>query len=977
MSETRTLRIKVVGDGKSGESVLERTAHGLEDVAKSANKSGKEVDGLGGKLKGLTDKFRRVGENAAKSMNGFKGRRVDAEIAIVTRSLKQLGAEYERTGNKDLFKKIRADRSVLSNLKMVQRELDKVGEAGTKSGEDFSKLFGGAMSDLPPQVQAAIVAGGAGAVALLAPLIGASITGAIVGGVGLGGVVGGIAIAASNPEVQKAAAATGQLFKGTLQNAAADFVPAVEDSLDIIDQEIRDLSPSFKRVFSKAAEYVRPLTLGVTGFAEKLMPGVEAAVQRAQPIINEVASWGPRLGSLISDVLTVFSEHAYEGAQALEALWEICKLTIEAFAGLVLVLTETYKWMQLTSWAITGQLGKLIAYASGQKSAEISAAATAIAQSNLNSAVDAGTAMATAAAEAVKAYRDSLYELANVNLTAREATRQMEAAIDAARDAVKENGKILDINTAKGRANAEALDAIAAQANRASDAVFKQTGSADQAAAVQARARQKFLETAASMGLAASKANALADQLFAIPNVERDVKVDPSNAVAGAKKANDAIDSIHGKTVSIQVKAQISKVQNTLDRLGGGYASGGLVEGPGTGTSDDVPADLSDGEYVLRAAAVKRLGVKFLDGLNRGKVQRFANGGRVRAHRSRYIKDGAVSTSFQRYVDSAHTRKTLAYGSVSAVNAQSSKILDQVTGSLDKSVRSQLAKLKGYASQREAIAKKLDDAKKKLADAIATRDDYKAQVRDQAIQAANITTGNTDVTNSGLVLANLRAKLDKTKQFRTYLASLQKLGINADSYKQIVDAGVDGGYATAKALAEGGSSAVSSLNSLQGQLNTAADGLGSDSSKRLYQAGVDAASGLVKGLQSQEAALNKASAKLADTIIKKLKTVLKIKSPSRLLASEVGEHLPTGIAMGVDDKAHVVGDSLRKAVTVQGLADASVRAAPSISAGQTVYVTVNVAGHVTTEKKLADAIAPHVRDAVVRRSRNNGGRTGF
>ena len=37
-------------------------------------------------------------------------------------------------------------------------------------------------------------------------------------------------------------------------------------------------------------------------------------------------------------------------------------------------------------------------------------------------------------------------------------------------------------------------------------------------------------------------------------------------------------------------------------------AAGGEVKGPGTGTSDSVPARLSDGEFVLTAKAVRGAG---------------------------------------------------------------------------------------------------------------------------------------------------------------------------------------------------------------------------------------------------------------------------------------------------------------------------------------------------------------------------------
>ncbi len=47
-----------------------------------------------------------------------------------------------------------------------------------------------------------------------------------------------------------------------------------------------------------------------------------------------------------------------------------------------------------------------------------------------------------------------------------------------------------------------------------------------------------------------------------------------------------------------------------------GFASGGYVNGPGTSTSDSIPARLSHGEYVVNARAVSRLGVSFLDAIN-------------------------------------------------------------------------------------------------------------------------------------------------------------------------------------------------------------------------------------------------------------------------------------------------------------------------------------------------------------------------
>ena len=88
-----------------------------------------------------------------------------------------------------------------------------------------------------------------------------------------------------------------------------------------------------------------------------------------------------------------------------------------------------------------------------------------------------------------------------------------------------------------------------------------------------------------------------------------------------------------GQLVSsfVQAAAQIIAQAVKAAATGGlGFSTGGFVSGPGTGTSDSIPARLSNGEFVLRAAAVRNLGVGFLSDLNRtGRVPGFSTGGLV------------------------------------------------------------------------------------------------------------------------------------------------------------------------------------------------------------------------------------------------------------------------------------------------------------------------------------------------------------
>lgn len=112
--------------------------------------------------------------------------------------------------------------------------------------------------------------------------------------------------------------------------------------------------------------------------------------------------------------------------------------------------------------------------------------------------------------------------------------------------------------------------------------------------------------------------------------------------ITGAKSFGDAMKSVLQQLISQLIQAALYATIVAACTGGGGgfaarwkgafgkaFASGGSVAGPGTGTSDSVPAMLSNGEYVLNAQAVDRLGVPFLNGLNTGRLRGFASGGLV------------------------------------------------------------------------------------------------------------------------------------------------------------------------------------------------------------------------------------------------------------------------------------------------------------------------------------------------------------
>jgi hypothetical protein len=189
------------------------------------------------------------------------------------------------------------------------------------------------------------------------------------------------------------------------------------------------------------------------------------------------------------------------------------------------------------------------------------------------------------------------------------------------------------------------------------------------------------------------------------------------------------------------------------------------------------------------------------------------------------------------------------------------------------------------------------------------------------------------------MLAELKHRLDKVKQFAGLIKQLVTSGLNPTAINQLVAAGVEGGLAYAQAIANGGPDAVAQFNDLQTQINEAANGLGTTAAQDMYGAGIQAAQGLINGLQSQRKHLEKWARNLAKSLVSAIKDELKIKSPSRVFKA-IGEFTVKGLVQGLSDTRGVT-----KAMA--GVSDA-MTVSPSVSTSSAgsgrgdIYLTVNV-----------------------------------
>lgn len=113
--------------------------------------------------------------------------------------------------------------------------------------------------------------------------------------------------------------------------------------------------------------------------------------------------------------------------------------------------------------------------------------------------------------------------------------------------------------------------------------------------------------------------NAITDLVNQKYTAEVDARANLSSLSLVRSKISSALAGI-----TVPITGILTGAVNRL--TGGKHAAGGYITGPGTGTSDSIPAWLSNGEYVMRAAAVRKYGLGFMHRINQN---RFAKGGVV------------------------------------------------------------------------------------------------------------------------------------------------------------------------------------------------------------------------------------------------------------------------------------------------------------------------------------------------------------
>lgn len=196
---------------------------------------------------------------------------------------------------------------VLSPLEQLAQDAAKFTAEATKAGMSLGSLFEGGLTS----------PAGLAALAALAPLLLAAAGGlaalgaaGAVAGAGIGGAIMG------NPDVFQ------QEWSGAIGTVKKDWVDASQPFVGPTIEAIRTIGPlvdswHIDTMFAKAAAYVGPLVQGAEGFVTGIEHGVDDLVSKAGPVVAVFSADLPKIGDAIGQAFSLIADNAEGGALAL------------------------------------------------------------------------------------------------------------------------------------------------------------------------------------------------------------------------------------------------------------------------------------------------------------------------------------------------------------------------------------------------------------------------------------------------------------------------------------------------------------------------------------------------------------------------------------------------------------------------------------------------------------------------------------
>lgn len=259
---------------------------------------------------------------------------------------------------------------------------------------------------------------------------------------------------------------------------------------------------------------------------------------------------------------------------------------------------------------------------------------------------------------------------------------------------------------------------------------------------------------------------------------------------------------------------------------------------------------------------------------------------------------------------------------------------------LDKILEKSGKRLERLAEKRARVDAKLTNAVAKRDGLIQARDDFRSNVRSGIASQANVLNAGNSATE---IAKNLGTQAAKAKEFGVAIQRLRKAGYSSAVIQQVAGAGIEGGLEIAKSLLGATGQERTTINNAFASITSTADQQAKLLGDQFYAAGIASAQGVVKGLKSEKAEIEKAMELIARGMIKALRKALGIKSPSAKFRAEMS-WVGKGITKGLGDQVGMVssGAGALAGAVLGGFRSGSATLTPAAMSGATGGTVLNL-----------------------------------
>lgn len=505
----------------------------------------------------------------------------------------------------------------------------------------------------------------------------------------------------------------------------------------------------------------------------------------------------------------------------------------------------------------------------------------------------------------------------------------------------------------------------------------------------------------------------------ALKQAERDRKSTIFASASTATAEGQLNTAARDRTSVIRTRVVTTKVTYESTGQGGSggitRASGGSVFGPGTETSDSIPALLSNNEHVWSAKEVRGAGghgmIERMRAMARaGALPAFKTGGRVgraedrisdlqkqirrvpsnKANRTRkanlqdQLQDARAELKIAKQIESARTKSQKAAAKRADDRAKAAKkradearkkaaeqrklekergdriweeqfqlkrdmkrgdITDAFTSGSGMSQIDQLFEQsknkdlsRGRRNQARSTGYKLENqllGLERQAVKLETQLDKATDARDRLLEAKNSAASvlrnewsldsvmEWDTLKNGPLTAKdiagqAKAKVAQYRAFAKKIEELRKKGYSTAVIQDVISLGVNEGTYAADALLGGSKNDMNDINRAYGNMDRYTDQTGNELTKSMHKGGLDAAEGLVRGLEAKTKNVEDAFYKLGKDAERAFKRALGINSPSKVFYGRAEDTIDGAILSVNDNKSRLfdtyeeLGDGVAK-----------------------------------------------------------------